>query len=290
MSQETAPAADAGTVEPGLAASPQTTGESAPVVPESGQAQPPTSPAGTRTTHDGPDEPFFDPASLPPELEPAYKRLQGAFTRKMQELSKQRQEVAQKVQAYDAFSADPVGNLQKMAAQYGLKISRAEAAAQIANQQQQPQAQGSQGGEWQPQTWEEVEQRAAQRARSELMKELQPIIGNVQQMRAQTIERQLDDIDPEWRVHEDSMRGNLQKHPTLVDDPVMLYRLSIPADVQERRATQAAIARIEGKTRSGRVSGTTGSTVKSAEATKPAATFDEAVAQARRMLAEQGRR
>ena len=122
------------------------------------------------------------------------------------------------------------------------------------------------------------------------MKELQPIIGNVQQMRAQTIERQLDDIDPEWRVHEDSMRGNLQKHPTLVDDPVMLYRLSIPADVQERRATQAAIARIEGKTRSGRVSGTTGSTVKSAEATKPAATFDEAVAQARRMLAEQGRR
>jgi hypothetical protein len=86
------------------------------------------------------------------------------------------------------------------------------------------------------------------------------------------------------------MRENLQKHPTLVEDVSKLYRLSVPDDVSERKATQRALAKLEAKTKYGKVSGSPGTTHKTAEAIKPAATFDEAVAQAKRQLAEQGRR
>lgn len=39
------------------------------------------------------DDTFFDPTSLPAELVPAYKQMQGAFTKKTQEIAEQRKEL-----------------------------------------------------------------------------------------------------------------------------------------------------------------------------------------------------
>lgn len=43
-------------------------------------------------TQEGQSESFFDPKSLPEELMPAYKQMQGAFTKKTQEIAEQRKQ------------------------------------------------------------------------------------------------------------------------------------------------------------------------------------------------------
>ena len=54
----------------------------------------------TGTTDAEPSEDsFFDPKAVPDALKPAYKQMQGAFTRKMQEIAQSREKVA----AFDQF-------------------------------------------------------------------------------------------------------------------------------------------------------------------------------------------
>ena len=220
---------------------------------------------------------FFDINLLSPEqrevLMPAYKQMQGAFTRKTQEISQHRQ----KIQEYDQFMSDPVGNMQRMAQQMGYSMTRAEARAAVAEQQQNQ--------DWQPNTWDEVLNRAKVEARQEIMKELAPVLGNVQAMRAEGIEKQLDAIDSNWRVYEDEMRKNLQLAPNLVNDPVKLYKFSIPDDVLEARATQKAIARFETKSKAAVVGGKT-ETSRGIPADEKVTDFASAAAAAKRKLSE----
>lgn len=56
-----------------------------PVATESAQA--PTGPVNTTTETQPQEEQFFDPKGLSPELEPAYKQMQAAFTKKTQGLA-----------------------------------------------------------------------------------------------------------------------------------------------------------------------------------------------------------
>ena len=238
----------------------------------------PVAETSTASPSAGTDDSFFDPKDLTPELLPAYKQMQRAFTRKTQDLAKQRE----KVHAYDSFMADPVTGLQNLARQYGMKLTRAEAEA-MADQQQK----GAQ--DWQPQTWDDVIKRAKAEAKQELFGELGPLIGEVRNMKRSNIERTLDEHVPEWRQYESEMADALRKHPTLVQEPELLARMVIPAEVQESRAYQAALKKLQAKADSSRVS--SGSqTSRSADAEIPnrAMTFDEAVAFARQKLAKQG--
>ncbi len=241
---------------------------------EPGQVQTTGPAAGTQA-----DEPSFFDLNLLPEdqrkaLEPAYKQMQGAFTRKTQEIAAHRQKIVE----YDQFMADPVGNMQRMAQQMGYSMTRAEAKEAIAAQSQTQQ-------EWQPNTWEEVVSRAKVETREEIMRELGPVLGNVQAMRAESIEKQLDSIDSNWRVYEDEMRKNLQLAPALVNDPAKLYKFSIPDDVLEARATQKALARFEAKTKSAAVAGKT-ETSRGIPADEKVTDFNSAVAAAKRKLSE----
>jgi hypothetical protein len=115
------------------------------------------------------------------------------------------------------------------------------------------------------------------------MQKFGPVIQNVQQMQAKNIEAQLEDLDPQWRAYEDTMRANLRDHPTLVKNVEQLYRLSVPTEVLESRATQAALARINKTTSAARVSGTS-----TARSTTPAPreikTFADAVEAAKEQL------
>jgi hypothetical protein len=191
----------------------------------------------------------------------------------------------QKIEAYDQFMANPVGNLQAMAQQYGFSLSRAEA-QQMLNQPNQPKQ------NWEPQTWDEVINRTKEEAKRETMQEVMqqfgPFVQEIQKVRASNIESQLTKLDPNWRMYEDDMRANLSKHPSLVHDVAMLYRMSVPEEISMGKATQQALKKLQDKASSAQVADRS-TTSRSAPAPQKAKSWDEAVAIARQKLAEQGR-
>lgn len=283
--QNTAP--DPGT--DGQAAAPADTATSA-AAPTATDGQG-TTPAATTTGQaalSAPAVEFYDPkqydaaiGSLPPEAQAQaralVKQIHSDATRKYQAISQDRELLEQA----RAFVADPIGNMQQIARQHGYQLTRAQAEAAVQQQQGTPSWDPRSGEP--PADWETVLSAAEQRAEQRLMQKFAPVIGNVQKLQAQNIEAQLDGMDPQWRSYEDAMRDNLKKHPTLVNDVGTLYRLSVPQEVIEARATQAAIARLQKTTASARVSGTS-----TARASSPAPrvvkTFADAVEAAKEQL------
>lgn len=226
-----------------------------------------------------PEETFFDPSSLSPELMPAYKQMQGAFTKKTQAIKASKDKIA----AYDAFMQNPQATIQQLASQYGLQIQ----------QPGRPQQQGNGfDPNWQPNSWQEVfskvEELVAPRLRQQWEQELQPILGEFRNIKRSQIERTLDEHAPEWRQYEDEMSSLLQSHPSLVNDPDLLARLAIPSEAVEGRAMQKALAKLQKKGEASQVSG--GSTTSRQQSVSPDSvkSFDEAVAFAKKQLAEQG--
>jgi hypothetical protein len=225
------------------------------------------------------EDTFFDPRELPPELMPAYKQMQAAFTKKNQAIKENRQ----KIEAYDAFYRDPVSQIQQMASQMGYKLTRAEA-QQVADDQQQQQQQN-----WEPQTWEDVLAQAETRAEQRVLKRLEPILGKVQELQKTSIEQQMASIDENWQLYEDDMIKNLNAHPTLASDPGLLYRMSVPPEVLESRATQQALKKLQAKTESAKVAGGSTTTKKPEDTpSQKVTTFQEAVEFAKNKLAAEG--
>lgn len=250
----------------------QTTGQVA-SGPETTTAQTPASvpgqsDTGSQTTAPGSveTEPFFNPDSIKgkPELEAAYKQMQSAFTKRMQSVASNRH----KIEAYERFEKDPLGTLTAIAQQYGYALNK---------------PQESKPEEFQPQTWNDVIGKAKNEARAEVLKELEPVINQVRDIRKQSIEQNLNDIDPQWRLYEDHMAENLKRHPSLVTDPATLYRISVPVEIQEKMAMQKALAQIEGKKANQIPGGSV--TTKTPQPKLPGKmSFDEAAAHAKAQL------
>ncbi len=214
-------------------------------------------PTGTESSQ----ESFFDPQNVHPDLQQPYKDMQSAFTKRMQGFKEQQS----KIEAYDQFQANPQAYIQQLAQQYGLSTVTGE----------KPNADG-----FNPETWEDV----MSQAKKEVMAEVAPQMKKLQQSQ---LEKTLDDISPDWRLYEDKMMGTLRNHPTLVSDPETLYRMSVPAEVLESRATQAALKKIQNKGNHAQVSG--GSQTSKSENNQPRAnSFNEAVKIAQANLAAQG--
>lgn len=224
------------------------------------------------------EDTFFDPTTLDANLVPAYKQMQRAFSKKMEEVKAGRQ----KIEAYDAFSRDPLGQIQAMASRLGYKLSRADAAA-VADA-----AAGS--GPWEPQTWDEVMTKAEERSYKRVMAEIAPALAEVQTVKRASIERMLDESCPDWRQYEDEMTALLNEHPTLAREPAKLYRLALPPEVLETRATQAALKKLQGKVDASKVGGTSTTKTPAASVPDKAMSFNEAVQYAKARLAEQGMR
>ena len=224
------------------------------------------------------EDTFFDPTSVPDELQPAYKNMQADYTKKMQAIREDRQ----KIEAYNAFNSNPMGEIQRLAQMYGMQIvQQGQATAQ------QPDA------EWTPNSWNEVEERIAQsayeKAKAEVTQQFAPMVNQVQEMRQHSIERELTEIDPTWQTYEDRMTDNLKAHPTLAADPAKLYRLSVPQEVLESRATQRALKKMEDKGKAAQV-GASSKTPKKPGTELPDGpmSFDDAVKYAKKKLAEDG--
>jgi len=238
----------------------ETAGESA------GQSVAPAQTAGNGTGQDG--ESFFDYELVrgKPELESAYKDMQRQFTKRNGEFAAGRDKISQ----YDQFMADPVTTMQGLARQYGYNMV-----------QGQPTEDGSQ-----PKTFENWDDVMTE-AKSQVMAELQPLMGEMKSMKMQNVEQSLDNSHPDWRTYEDAMMQTLQAHPTLVGNPDMLYRMSVPESVLEARANRAALTKIQGATESANVQGHSTTTQQASK--KPGKmTFEQSVAHARQELARQG--
>ena len=232
-------------------------------------------------TQESSEETFFDPRSIEdkPELMAAYKSMQRSYGGKMEGVKAGQQ----KIDAYDAFYNDPLPQIQQMASQMGYQLTRGEAAQVAAEGQQQP----SQQDDWEPKTWDEVLSKAEDRAYDRLRNEFGPVLQQVGQLRETNMERMLDDSCPDWRQHEDAMMGNLKAHPTLVNNPEMLYRMSVPSEMLESRATQAALKKLQTKVKGSTTGASTTKVAPGGMPDKPV-TFDEAVKFAKNKLASEG--
>lgn len=239
--------------------------------------------SGEETTQQGTSEDtFFDPRDVQddPKLQAAYKHMQSAFSKKMQSISEQRQ----KIDAYDAFYQNPIEQVQKIAQQYGYKLNPAQ--AQEVGKALETDANAQ---DWQPNNWNDVMQRATEMAEERIMQKMNPMLSQVQDMRKQSIESQLSEIDPTWQQYEDRMKSSLANHPSLSNDPAMLYRVSVPQEVLESRATQAALRKMETRQQSAQVSGkSTTSKNPTSGLPEKAVSFEEAVNAAKKSLADQG--
>ena len=192
--------------------------------------------------------------------------MQGEFTKRMQNFRTR----AQDLELVDRFRADPIGTLRQISTQYGVQILQG-------GQQEEPK-------DFNPQSWDDVEKHFREKFKRE---ELNPLVSEVRSLKKQNIEQYLDGKHSDWRTYEDAMMDTLRKHPTLVNDPDTLYRMSVPSSVIEARATAAALARLKGATENAQISG---GTTKAATSSEPTGklSFDQAVEVARKRLAARG--
>jgi len=207
---------------------------------------------------------FYDPTQLPDEMQGLYKEMQGAFTKKMQDFSSRKDDL----ELMDQFRANPQAVLQQVATQYGLTLN---------------QGQGEEPGEFEPQTWDDVTKTVTE----QVISQLQPLLGKVQELQKGNIEQHLDQNHPDWRVYEDKMMSLVNQHPTLADNPDLLYKLSVPDDVLQSRATQMALKKLQTNTDGAQVS--SGSSTNKSVTTNPKVNnFNDAVKAAKAKLASQG--
>lgn len=223
----------------------------------------------------------FDISSLSEEGRAAYealnKQFKSAYTKKLEAVKKDRE----KIDAYNNFMSNPEQSLKTAAQQYGYKMVPM-------NQPAQAQANGADEYEgWQPNTWGEVENKFfpkfEQKIMQKIMGQLSPVFENLQNITSSNIERQLNDIDPDWKLYEDEMTTNLKMHPTLARDVGKLYRLSVPEDVLKNKYTQAALKKFEEKAKSAKVSSKSSVSASAAPINKKLS-FTEAVEEAKRRL------
>ena len=261
----------------------QTAPEPAGLTGTAAEPQSAPAPAPGPAEHADTGETFFDPRDVPNELQPAYKQMQAAFTKKTQAIAKDKHAV----EAYNAFMANPVASLQQLASQYGYNLSQGQMT-------QGNQAQGNNGidKDWQPSNWQEVFQRAEEvlkpKLRQEWEQEMRPMIDEMRRVKQTQIEKVLDDATGgEWRQYEDDMTSLLREHPTLANNPEMLARLAIPQETQQSRAYQQALKKLQHKAEAAQVS--SGSTTSQQQSTpdKPMS-LDEAVEWAKQDLRKRG--
>ena len=220
------------------------------------------------------EETFFDPTAVPEELKPAYKQMQAAFTKKAQSIAEQRK----KVEAFDAFQKDPVGAMQRYSSALGYQLTRVEAKQALAEAEQ-----------WEPQTWGDVEKRIVSAAVQKMQEQLGPVTSELGQIKKTNLETFFDQNLPDWRQYEDEMASLLSEHPTLANQPMKLYKLAVPDEIWEARATQKALKKLDNRTSGGKLGGAS-TTTKKPHVGIPdkALSFQDAYMEAKKELERQG--
>jgi hypothetical protein len=207
-------------------------------------------------------EKFLSLDDVPEELRPHLegllakkeKEMQAAFTRKTQAIATDRQ----KIELIKQFEANPAEMIKKIAPNYGLTVSPAYNAPQQGEQYQNPGQQPVDWNNYEPQTWNELRSNIKEDTINEVLEKLspilQPLIQTLGETKSQAIEQQLGQIDSNWKIYEDDIKANMAYiKPELLKTPdgiAKLYRMSVPQDVLDERATQIALKKYQDKAKS----------------------------------------
>jgi len=244
----------------------------------------PTPPVATSSQeNDFFDRKGYDEAyeKLPDEVKPhvssLVKTLQGDYTRKTQALKDQRQAIEAVGLFEQGMRSDPVKTIMELAGRYGLTPEQLVATSE-------PRL----DAETEPQSWEEVYQRAAADAKKEVLAEIAPYIGQVQQIQSKSVEEELDQIDPNWRRYEDKMSELMQKAPGLSNLPIKdIYNLARPESEIKAEAMAEAQRQMQKETKAAVTHGSEPQR-KTTPGTKKVESFSDAVDVAKQILAERG--
>lgn len=213
----------------------------------------------------------LDPRKLPPELQPIFKRMQGVYTKRFQDLSSLRE----KADVVDRFYQDrdfAQETLVSWAAQNGFQLTPINGAA---SQQGRSPQQGAGGVPAQlteafktnlaPELQWMAEPMAAAMGQS-LQQLLQPVLGQQQkvqqQQRVQEWQKHADELQgvaPGWEEHEDVMTdlheflksGDLY-HPKYGSKIEMLYNLATAKAAAMKQATDRVNSAAKNRVSSGR--------------------------------------
>jgi hypothetical protein len=246
----------------------------------------PSTSTGEQKTSNETDDLLYDPieyehvtSKLDPEVKKqidAFKKnLQSDYSKKTLAIKTQKDKLAM----VDAFQRDPVKFTKDLARRMGL---------QVVNQNEQNQSQ-SEFDNWEPQTWKEVVQKISSEIQKGQQGRRDPLEEEVIALKKTNIEQFLDKNVPDWRDYEDHMIENIKQHPSLVNDPIKLYRLSVPEEVLETKAYKKAIEKMQDKVKSAQVGGASKTNKESQEeGFNKARTFEEAVEFARKKIAKDG--
>lgn len=223
----------------GQASAAEPVGTTAPA-PQATAGQSATQSQTTVTGTEAGQESFFDPKSIEhsPELKSAYKQMQSKWTKELQRFK----DGEKKIKSYDSILSNPLAAVQAYAQQNGYQLV-----------QRDPKANAEEDS---PKTWDDV----YKRAKAEVLKELDPVLSEVKQLKVQNVEQYLDNNHSDWRQYESEMLDNLRSHPSLAADPDKLYRLSVPEEVLEARAHKSALEKLKGGSANAQISGANGTT------------------------------
>lgn len=214
----------------------------------------------------------FDPKDLDgkPELQAAYKQMLGDYTRKTQEI----RSAKQKLDQYDELMRDPLSSAQKYLKEMGYHVVQGS-----------PETTDK---PWEPKTWDDVQKLIRDEAEKIANQRTRPLQNEVKKLAQQSIEARLDSSHPDWRTYEDQMVSTLQEHPSLARDPDLLYRMSVPTEIQESRAMKKALEKLKKEGDSSSVSGATTRPASTSKRPEGKLSLDEAWQVARKELISQG--
>lgn len=205
----------------------------------------------------------LDPRQLPPEIQPIWKRMQSAYTKKMQEIAAVRDQ-AQIVERFYNDRDFAFQTVAQWAAQNGFAVQPVGAQQhQQAQQQVQPQGDMPAGLVEQVKAslppelqWMAESQAKAQWAAAQML--LKPLVQQTQQQQRQAVEQEWDKLAeeltqqaPGWEEHEgemtelyDFLQSQKLSHPKFGSKHQLLYNLvtsNAAATAQvAKRMTQAA--------------------------------------------------
>lgn len=237
-----------------------------------GQAAVEQTPASGATDAPNATETFADPAAIPAELQPHFKRMQAAFTRKMQALGTEKAAQAEKLASYDRLMNDAEFAKQvilEAAPRLGLSVapagSNGSGAGTAATGDGPPpefvaKIQATLPDELK---WMAPAQAAALWEGSRTL--LQPVLEKQQQQVKATHEREFEALAdslsqraPEWAEHEDAMGELLDFiNSEALTHPVFGSKLDILYNVVTKNtaATQEAVRRMTAAGRNRTVTG-----------------------------------
>ena len=147
------------------------------------------------------EDKFMNPNELPPELKPAFKKMQASFTRAMQKLSGERD----KIELADKLLENPKEALRILSEKAGITVDTPRPADSPAS---------------------DTEKWVQEKALAAIQPMLKQLGSELASVKVQLAETYLTNMHPDWYLYENEMGALIKQHPSLATDLDKLYELA----------------------------------------------------------------